>query len=316
MINNWVGTLFIVAGCNAAHAGKPEPLQGVVEFDEAVLGFDVPGRVLKVEVKRGQEVAAGAPLARLDDELEKLQVAMREADLRLAKAQLALIRAGTRPEELRAAQAELEASRKQEELVRRQVERQDKLTKTGAAPPAIMDDWNGQLARTEAERRAREERMLEMRRGARVEELAQADARVAAAASALELEKARLDRHVIYAPRAGIVLDTHVEPGEVVGAAAPVITLADTAHPYVDVFVPQQHMTRVRVGAAARVRTDATREPLGGEIEDVSRRTEFTPRYLFSEKERSNLVVRVRVRVKDPNGQLHAGVPAFVEVAP
>jgi HlyD family secretion protein len=316
MIKNLVGALLIVAGCGAAHAGKPEPLQGVVEFDEAVLGFDVPGRVLKMEVKRGQEVPAGAPLARLDDELEKLQVAMREADLRLAKAQLALLRAGTRPEELRAAQAELEASRKQEELMRRQVDRQDKLTKSGAAPAAIMDDWNGQLVRSEAERRAREQRMLEMRHGARVEELMQADARVAAAGSALELEKARLERHVIFAPRAGIVLDTHVEPGEVVGVAAPVVTLADTAHPYVDVFVPQQHMTAVRVGAPARVRTDATREPLAGQVEDVSRKTEFTPRYLFSEKERSNLVVRVRVRVADPQGLLHAGVPAFVEVGP
>jgi hypothetical protein len=44
----------------------------------------------------------------------------------------------------------------------------------------------------------------------------------------------------------------------------------------------------------------------------VGRNLEFTPRYLFSEKERSNLVVRVRVRVEDPRHLLRAGVPAFV----
>ena len=47
-------------------------------------------------------------------------------------------------------------------------------------------------------------------------------------------------------------------------------------------------------------------------VERIGYKTEFTPRYLFSEKERSNLVVRVRVRVSDPGHLLRAGVPAFV----
>jgi hypothetical protein len=44
-------------------------------------------------------------------------------------------------------------------------------------------------------------------------------------------------------------------------------------------------------------------------------RTEFTPRYLFSEGERENLVLRVRVRIEDPKRELHGGVPAFVTLA-
>ena len=314
-----VSLLGLAPGCGAARADRREPLQGVVEFDEAVLGFDVAGRLARVEGSRGQSVAAGAPLASLDDTLVRLQVKMREADLRLARAQLGLLRAGTRGEDLRAAKAELEASRTQEGLVRRQVERQEGLVRSGAVPPATLDDWNGQLARTEAERRAREERMHAMRAGARIEELQSAEARTAAAESGLELERARLERHVLLAPRAGIVLDVHVELGEVVGAAAPVVTLADAAHPYVDVFVPQERLAGVRVAAPARVRVDAERQALAGRIEDVGRKTEFTPRYLFSEKERSNLVVRVRVRIDDPAERLHAGVPAFVsigEIAP
>jgi hypothetical protein len=51
-------------------------------------------------------------------------------------------------------------------------------------------------------------------------------------------------------------------------------------------------------------------------VENVARATEFTPRFLFSERERANLVVRVRVRVDDPAQRLHAGVPAFVELGP
>jgi hypothetical protein len=54
---------------------------------------------------------------------------------------------------------------------------------------------------------------------------------------------------------------------------------------------------------------------LGGVVEHVSRRTEFTPRFIFSPTERANLVVRARIRVDDPQRALHAGTPAFVTMA-
>jgi hypothetical protein len=49
-------------------------------------------------------------------------------------------------------------------------------------------------------------------------------------------------------------------------------------------------------------------------VEHISRTTEFTPRYLFSERERPNLVIRVRLRIEDPERRLHAGVPAFAKI--
>jgi HlyD family secretion protein len=110
------------------------------------------------------------------------------------------------------------------------------------------------------------------------------------------------------------VLDVNFEPGEVVSPGAPVLTLADAQHPYVDVFVPQAEISRVSVGQRAALQVDALSHRLSGTVEHIARRTEFTPRYLFSEKERSTLVVRVRVRVDDAKQELRAGVPAFVQL--
>jgi HlyD family secretion protein len=110
------------------------------------------------------------------------------------------------------------------------------------------------------------------------------------------------------------VLDVNFEQGEVVGAASPVVTIADTHHPYVDVFVPQAEIASVSVKQGARIKVDSLPSELSGVVEHISRRTEFTPRYLFSERERATLVVRVRVRVDDPREQLRAGVPAFVRL--
>jgi multidrug resistance efflux pump len=72
----------------------------------------------------------------------------------------------------------------------------------------------------------------------------------------------------------------------------------------------------VRVGASATLRTDAEPATFVGVVERVASATEFTPKFIFSEAERPNLVVRVRVRVTDREHRLHAGAPAFVEVQP
>jgi HlyD family secretion protein len=83
----------------------------------------------------------------------------------------------------------------------------------------------------------------------------------------------------------------------------------------VEVFVPEPRIADVQLGAAASVRIDGLASALQGAVEHIARYTEFTPRYLFSERERPNLVVRVRVRVSDPEQRLRAGVPARVELA-
>src|SRR5438132_1472886 len=110
------------------------------------------------------------------------------------------------------------------------------------------------------------------------------------------------------------LLRSGTREGDVLAAGAPAVILGETRRPYLDVFVAQQDVAGVRVGAPASVRTDATREAFRGMVSDVARATEFTPRYLFSPRERANLVVRVRIDVEDPAEQLHAGVPAFARI--
>jgi hypothetical protein len=88
--------------------------------------------------------------------------------------------------------------------------------------------------------------------------------------------------------------------------------MADPVRIHADVFVPEGRLPGIDVGDRARLRADGISPDLAGHVEHIARRTEFTPRYLFSDRERPNLVVRVKVRVDDPRGLLHAGVPVFV----
>jgi len=319
--NSWIGPALLPIGiihlcaCGQAHAGTPAPLQGVVEYDDRVIGFELGARVIAVAVTRGQLVKADAPLARLDDTLERPIRDLRAAELSAAEAQLRLLRAGTRGEEIRASESELSALRAQEAILQKNVTRQQALVEQAALAQSVVDDTSAQLQSSADRRHALEERLKALRSGPRGDEIAAAAARAAGAAAALAAEDARLSRYELRAPTAGSVVDVHVEVGEMAAPLTPAVTLADLAHPYVDVFVPQARAHELQIGERMQVRVDGVASALTGSIEHIFPKTEFTPRFLFSEGERPNLVLRTRVRVDDPGRQLHAGVPAFVTMS-
>jgi HlyD family secretion protein len=285
-------------------------LQGVVELHERRLGFEIQGRLAELVVRRGQRVEAGQALALLDDALERPQRDAREQEFRAASAQLDLVREGSRREEVRAVAAQLRGARAAERTAAEQLLRTRSLRARDVVAQAQLDEADAQAARARSEREALEERFILLRAGSRSQDLRAAQARSDAARATLAAADARLARLVLRAPVSGTVLDTTAEPGEILAPGTPVVVLGETRRPYLDVFVAQQDLAGVRVGAVASVRTDSAAEGFRGTVEDVSRTTEFTPRYLFSPKERATLVVRVRIAVEDPEEKLHAGVPA------
>jgi len=318
MIKNWrwLGVIaWFGSGC-AALAEAPEVFQGVIEHEEQILGFETGGRLSGVTVRRGDLVSPGQALATLDDTLARGAQASRTAEAQAAEAQAKVIRAGSRVEDRRVVEAQIRAAQAKEQLLLRQVERERGLLSAGAIPAAVFDELQAKATTATAEREALEARLRELEKGARPEEIESVEARASAAQLAAELERSRVERLILAAPRAGEVVELHADPGEVVGAGTPVVTVADTLHPYVEVFVPQDRLGGLRLGTPAEVKVDALAAALPGAIERIGRRTEFTPRYLFSEKERAALVVRVRVRIEDPERLLYAGVPAFVRFQP
>jgi multidrug resistance efflux pump len=308
--------VIVLPACSADQQPEPEPLQGVVEFEEQLLAFEVPGRVQRVHIQRGDVVSLDSPLVSLDDTLERSVRDSNAGQLDAARAQVDLVRAGARPEEVKAVAARLHAARTTERLVEKNLERERTLLEHGAVPETRVEQIENELSRATAERKALEQQLHALQRGARSEELRVAESTAFSAASALELHDARLDRYVLHATDPGEILDIHVEVGEVVAPGAPVVTIADTSRPYADVFVPLPLVGEVQQGARATLHVDGYSEPFSGTVEHVARRTEFTPRFLFSERERPNLVVRVRIRIDDPDRILHAGIPAFVTLTP
>jgi HlyD family secretion protein len=303
----------LTLGCARSKSAKTEEIyQGVAELDDRRLAFELAGRIIAINAREGDHVAAGTVVATLDGALDAQARAARDLEAKAAEVEARLVSKGARPEEISGARARIRAAKASEDLLKRQVERERGLHDRGVTPEARLDELEGQLARAVAEREALESGLRDLLRGARPEEREAAQVRAEAARASVSLDDLKIERSELRAPVDCVVLDVHAEPGEVVAPGAPVFTVADPGRVYSEVFVPEGRLSGIDVGDRASVRADGIASPLSGHVEHVARRAEFTPRYLFSDRERPNLVMRVKIRIDDPKALLHAGVPVFV----
>jgi HlyD family secretion protein len=307
-----------LAGASACGPSGVEALpgyQGIVEYEERTLAFEVPGRLHALEIDEGMMLAPGDVVGRLDDTLERLGRDGRAAEAKAVRKQLALIEAGSRPEDVKALRASLRAAISAQTLAEHTLAREQGLDDKGMGRAADLDAATSAVTTARAKRQELEQTLARARKGAREEEVEVAEAQAEAAEAAVATSDARIARHVLRSEHEGYVLEVHREEGEFVGVGTPIITMADLEEPYVDVFVPEGRIDDAALGATATVRIDADDAAFQGVVELVGRRTEFTPKFLFSERERPNLVLRVRIRVHDPEQRLRAGLPAFVTIA-
>lgn len=312
-----VRTSVMLALASAACSEEPDraatEYQGIVEFDERALSFEVPGKVQVVHVERGSALVRYAVIARLDDTLERLNKASLEAEGRATNSELNLLYAGTRPEQIAQARARLNAARAKMDFQEEDFRRRSELWAKNAIPVSELDASRNLMQQAAADEDAAAEALAELRRGPRSQEIEAGEARLDAARTEVEASEEKIRRHVLYAEGPGEVLDVPVKRGEYVAAGTPVVTVADTTRPFVDVFVPQGQIGKFTVGAPVSLKVDTYPQVFAGRVEYISQSTEFTPRFLFSPRERPNLVVRARVRVHDPERRLRAGIPAFAD---
>ena len=91
----------------------------------------------------------------------------------------------------------------------------------------------------------------------------------------------------------------------------PIATLADLAHIWIRVYVPETDLGRVRWGQAVTVRTDTDPgKAYRGTVAFIASEAEFTPKSVQTDKERVTLVYRVKVDVENAGLELKPGMPA------
>jgi HlyD family secretion protein len=153
-------------------------------------------------------------------------------------------------------------------------------------------------------------------------QILQAEADIAAARADAErargqLEEARANRRdlQVIAPFAGTVATRTAEPGEVVTAGTPLITLIDLTRVYLRAFVPEGQVGRVRVGQPARVYLDsAPTAPIDAVVSRIDPEATFTPENTYFREDRVKQVVGIKLEVRGAHGFAKPGMPADGEI--
>jgi HlyD family secretion protein len=290
-------------------------VSGQVEATEVQVSSQVAGRVLELRVAEGDRVARGDLIAHLDTADAELALARTRADRDQADAQLRLLQAGARPEEIRQAEAADLAAAETD------VQRFEQLLASNSGSRKQRDDAvarrNVARDRLQAARertRAAREALLRLQAGARLEEIDAARARVqAAAAQVATWEKAIADA-TITAPVEGIVTQKIADAGELVQPRAPLVVITDLDHAWANVYVDEPIVPRLKVGQSATIYTDAGGAGIAGTVSYISAQAEFTPRNVQTAEDRSKLVYRVKVAADNRAGVLKAGMPVEAEI--
>jgi HlyD family secretion protein len=142
-------------------------------------------------------------------------------------------------------------------------------------------------------------------------------ARAEAERTRAQVDEARANRKdlAVLAPFSGTVATRTAEPGEVVTAGTPVITLIDLGRVYLRGFIPEGQIGRVRVGQRARVYLDsAPTKAIDATVMRIDPQSTFTPENTYFREERVKQVVGVKVLLRGAEGFAKPGMPADGEI--
>lgn len=290
-------------------------LSGNIEAHESLVSFKVQGRIVSLPVEEGQQVAEGAVLARLDDADYRQRVTMDEANARVRASSLDLTLAGTRKQELKAAEenmldAQADLEQKKSDLVRA-----EKLYAKDEIAGQDRDHAATALQRAEAVYQATRQRYNQAEEGSRKEEIAVARANLNAANATLGLSRVNLDYTVLHAPSAGVITVREAELGEVAAPGTPVVTLADLDHIWLRAYLAETDLGRVHWGQSVDVTTDTyPNKHYRGRISFIASTAEFTPKSVQTNKERVTLVYRIKIEIDNANHELKPGMPADAHI--
>lgn len=237
----------------------PEPLivQGEVDATRFDIAARVDGRVSEVPVTRGQDVAAGVALVKIDnpETLAKREQAV--AAKAVADAQLVNIDVGTRAEVIAARKAAFELAQASVVLAQKTYDRVTQLVAKGNAPQSRLDQVTDDLHESERSMDQAKSSYDQAVNGYTREERQIAAANVAKAAADITAVQSIIDQMTIYAPVASQVYQRNVEPGEYVSPGATLVTLIDLKDMWIHFDLREDLVKDIKDGDRFNVRIPA-----------------------------------------------------------
>jgi multidrug resistance efflux pump len=253
-------------------AAAPGRLEGATET--TALGSSASGVIEQILVRQGDQVAKGQLLARIECNDIIAEIFQHIADNAAATSVYERLQNGNRPEDIAVAEADLALAQARRTEADAAYQRTSALLKSGTSSVALALTTERDSRMATAQVLAARNRLALLKLGPRVEEIAEAKARVESSKRSIEVSRARLAKCEIHSPVNGIVLHKYVSVGELVSIynPKPLLSLAQTDRYRVRAEVDEKDVTRVHLGQPVSVVVDTTSSRrLSGSVVELGR---------------------------------------------
>lgn len=304
-----ISSLFAACGADAPLA------TGYVEGDYVLMAPLDVARVETISVRRGDRVKAGAGLAAMETRDAEIAVQLATAALGQARAQLANLQQGRRPEEVAVIHANLVSAQAQVEDAQRTFDRQSDLLKRGIAPQSDYDKAKTALDLATAAVTQANANLAVAQLPARAQEIDAAKDAVKQAEASLDQAKWKLGKRNLVAPADGIVQDIIRRQGEVAGPSQPVLSVLPDGAVKLRIYIPEKDVSRLKVGSSLAVNCDGCAAGIKARVSYIATGPEFTPPVIYSLENRQKLVYMIEAQPEGSADGLKPGQIVDVRLA-
>ena len=300
--------LLALAGCgeDAPHA------LGTLEYDRVALPAPAAERIVSIDVREGQRVAAGDTLLTLERTRTQAQVDAAQAEAQRQSDVVAELRAGPRGERIAQARASLSAAQAAARDADASLARLRPLAARELVAAIDIDRAVAASAGANAQVRQAQAALDELLHGTRIEQVAQGEAGLRAARAQARVQAATLGKLSITAPRAGRIDSIPYKLGDQAPVGAPLAILLVGDAPHARIYVPETLRANVRVGDKVRVSVDGRDGALAGSVRMIRSEPSFTPYYALIGEDAARLSYLAEIALGQDAADLPAGLPVRV----
>ena len=298
----------LIASLFASCAPAAPLATGYVEGEYVLLAPVEVGRIEALSKKRGDRVAKGEVLVKMEGADADIAVHEAQATLEHAQAQLANLKEGKRREEIDVIEASLQSARAQAAEATRVFDRETALAKRGINAKADLDQASTGLLQADAKVSEMTANLSVARLAARPMEIDAADALVKQAEAQLANARWRLEHRSLTVPANGVVEDVVRRVGEVAGPSQPVLSILPDGAVKVRLYAAEQYVSSLKLGTSLEIRCDVCEPGLKASITYISNSPEFTPPVIYSLENRQKLVYLIEARPESEQSVLKPGL--------
>lgn len=308
--------LFLLqTGCNDNEQPDSIEASGTIESINVIVSSKTSGEILKINYDEGDKVISGDTILIIDHELLDIQLQQSNALKDAAGAQLNLMLAGARKEDIIQAEENLKQAEVNFKLAESDKLRLQNLYDSRSITQKQYEDAVARYELMSAQYKAAQENYNKVKKIFRPEEIDQAKANLNKAIAGVELLKKNIRDCYVTSPIDGIIVETFIEKGETVNPMSSLFKVSDLDVVKLKIYVSEEELGYIKLGQNAEITVDSFKDKIfEGKVTYISPEAEFTPKNIQTRDERTKLVFAVKITIPNKDYDLKAGMPADAKI--